>query len=83
MDNHRHDFCYVDKNSKYYKPDVRARRIQAAKRKGVQLPDYLQDEEQVAVALVCPLCQVGQVSTPDKGGMVDDLLGALRLVGGL
>lgn len=83
MDNHRRDFCYVDKNSKYYKPDVRARRIQAAKKKGVQLPDYLQDEEQASVALVCPPCQAEPVSTQDMSGMVDDLIGALRLVGGL
>lgn len=58
MDNHKREFCYVDKESKYYKPDVRTRRVQAAKRKGIQLPDYLQDEGPGNVAMVCPPCQV-------------------------
>ena len=83
MDGHRREYCYVDKNSKHYKPDVRARRIQAAKRRGIQLPDYLQDEEQAAVAHVCPPCQPEPGHPQDMSGMVDDLIGALRLVGGL
>ena len=41
MDTHDHKFCYVDPASQAYKPEVRARRIKAARAKGVQLPAYL------------------------------------------
>jgi hypothetical protein len=71
MDNHPHAYCYVDPASKAFKPEVRARRIEAAKAKGVALPDYLQDEKGGALAAVQP------------GDLVQDLIGALRLVGGL
>jgi hypothetical protein len=35
------------------------------------------------VAHVCPPCQTEPGHTQDMSGMVDDLIGALRLVGGL
>lgn len=71
MDTHDHKWCYVDPRSQAYKPDVRARRVKQAKGKGVQLPDYLQEESPAVVGNVL------------GGGYTDDLMGALRLVGAL
>ena len=70
MDTHDHKWCYVDPKSQAYKPDVRARRIQQAKKRGVQLPAYLQDENPGTL---------GMVGADDS--MADTLAGALRLVG--
>ncbi len=72
MDGHDHKWCFVDPASVAYKPEVRERRIRAAKRKGITLPDYLQDEDpkKGAVAAVQP-------------GLAEDLVGALRMVPGL
>lgn len=47
---------------------MRQRRVQQAKRKGVNLPEYLQDEAPKVVGMV-------------QSAMTDDLVGALRLVG--
>ena len=71
MDTHDHKWCYVDPASQAFKPDVRARRIKQAKAKGVQLPEYLQNETTGA--------GVNSVNPP----LADDLIAALRLVGAL
>ena len=74
MDNHLHEYCYVDPASKHFKPEVRVRRIQAAKNRGGSLPAYLQEENPGSV---------GHVAQAGPGNMVEDLVGALRLVGGM
>jgi hypothetical protein len=71
MDNHDHKWCFVDPASSSYKPDVRARRIQAAKKKGTKLPDYLQEED--------PKGTVGSL----QPSLAEDLVGALRLIPGI
>jgi hypothetical protein len=76
MDHHDAQWCYIDPASKVYKEDVRVRRIAAAKKKGVQLPAYLQDETPKAVNMVAH-------TTAVQEGLVEDVLGALRLVGRL
>lgn len=70
MDNHDRKWCYIDPQSAAYKPDVRIRRIQQAKKKGAPLPAYLQDEEPGKVNMVRP-----------DSTMIGDVQGALRLLG--
>lgn len=72
MDNHDTKWCFINPASQSYKPDVRARRLEQAKKRGVALPDYLQTS---------PPTGVNMVSPPTT--MVEDLMGALRMVGHL
>jgi hypothetical protein len=72
MNNHDPKWCFVNPASKAYKPDVRARRIEQAKKRGVVLPDHLADVNPAPINMVSP---------PQT--IVDDLVGALRLVGHL
>ncbi len=76
MDNHDHKWCYVDPKSQAYREDVRVRRIQAAKKKGVQLPDYLQEERPARAHSLVGKVEMDQALT-------EDLVGALRLVGSM
>lgn len=52
MDGHDRRWCYIDPASSVFKPDVRVRRIGQAKARGIQLPDYLQDEKPAAVGML-------------------------------
>ena len=76
MDNHDHKWCYVNPKSQAYREDVRVRRIQAAKKKGVQLPDYLQEERPARAHSLVGKLDMDQALT-------EDLVGALRLVGSM
>lgn len=77
MDSHDEKWCYINPASPVYKEDVRARKISQAKKKGTQLPDYLQDEVPKKVNMVA------SVENSGDGGLAEDILGALRMVGSL
>ena len=69
--NHSSARCYTDPQSKLYKPDFRKRKLEIAKRKGIQLsPAMLQELESGSLGMV-----------GEAGGMVSDLEGAFRLIG--
>ena len=41
--NHRRDYCFIDPKSRAYKPDVRARRISDAQKRGIKVPQDILD----------------------------------------
>jgi hypothetical protein len=74
FDGHDAKWCYVNPNSTVFKPDVRQRRIETAKGKGIVLPDYLQNERVEAV---------NAVQEGERPSLTADLVGALRMIGHL
>jgi hypothetical protein len=68
---HRRDFCFIDPHSKAYKPDVRAKRLSDALKKGIKVPQDILD--------MAPLPSFNAVLP----GPVADLTGALKMAGGL
>ena len=73
LDNHNHNWCYADPKSKHYKKEVHERRIAQAQAKGIKLPpEVLLPQEPAKINALAP----GEE-------FVDDLVGALRLLGSL
>ena len=35
---HKREYCFIDPKSKAYKPEVRARRLEQARKKGIEIP---------------------------------------------
>jgi hypothetical protein len=71
MENHEAGWCFINPASVQYRPDVRSRRVQQAIRKGIKLPDYLQDPSPTTINMV-------QEGDPR---LVHDIKAALDLVG--
>lgn len=69
--NHRREYCFIDPGSKAYKPDVRAKRLADAARRGIKVPQDVLD--------MAPLPAQNAVLP----GPVADLTGALKLAGNL
>jgi hypothetical protein len=69
--NHRREYCFIDPASKAYKPDVRAKRLADAQRRGVKIPQDILD--------MAPVPSYNAVIP----GPVADLTGALKLAGNL
>jgi hypothetical protein len=70
-ENHDAKWCFINPASPQYRPDVRSRRVQQAIRKGMALPEYLQDPSPTTINMVT------------EGGptLVKDIREALQYVG--
>ena len=73
MDKQNPNFCYANPKSKHYRKDVHKRRIEQAQNRGIKLPpELLLPAEPASIKAMAP-----------GGEFVEDLVGALRLLGSL